>query len=1458
MPLKHPIKIFLIFLSYYLATAHGHQECLVSQNIRLPWLWPRANLQTWVDPSMFSQPMPVFQFNITFWGGTADQFHFVRVTTNETIVTPANSASPTHEVIHQRELSVGWLNVSLDISHNLTLTKRDPNDGEDQVLISYPIQHSVMNIAFSGSNITVNCSSGKLIWRIGGRGISHTVPIPPVLRPIHLSIYPYRPLLPTLRLTGGRAITLGLINGQPTTAITIITNHNITTTAQPLTSFTHWDLIINFTSVDDGVLCEFRMSKKVLETATLPFHPMALEVSVWEGQSGFPFLLLQDTNQPILDPNSGGSSDVITPPSTSKTITTTVPTSHNSNITDGWSGWWVFVATTLAILLIFVVIMCVISHYHRPVIEKYFPGIPGLQQLMGDEEADGDTESSEQPDRRPLLGRSISLINTANTKATAAMRLWNAVASGAESEVEQVLETLSLDPTVSVAGLGTSPYQEAHRRGHVKVLRVLEVFMHRRPNTPHNDMILGVMQAHNKKVEEVFASAQGGQYRHHGGVDVLLRGYSLPGTLQDSQGCSLLHYAASMALADSGPLWLADDIRSLVQTHGVYVNAVDFEGQTALHTLSQKASVSEQHTFWDGRTLSVCQAWMALADLLMTLGANPSLPDHSNKYPSHLAQDVDNQQLADLFVKAESEKPETQADCPLTRSQQLMEAAGEGNVKAITALLTAGAGTVVPIGSQCDPLLAAVKNGHRDAAFLLLAAGAPLCAHGLLGNTPFQAAHATLGLPALFPAIIRKAFCDRLETEAEPLSGEDTVEVVLREGLGYLRDIAELSGHRLGEELGKWLDQHPPSGSTSYMDMLAQAASHGLTLTCQLLGVAGVHLNPLPHEPHPLACALNNERYHTAYSLCRDLKMKPHTLPTTPPNLPPLLFHHLVTSELQKFEDKLAKKEVEQRASQDLLECARGKRTSRNIKQQTAFLYLLAELDLVTLLHQARETQDNLDINYVVHQPSGATMLHVAAAYGKMGMVEYLLRCNADHTRHTHSGLAPVHLAAIKGHRDCVKYILKYTGAELGCSLGLTPTLMLQHFSANVHSRHLDLLTYRQKAAVAAAKGHHARAGLILADYLGKLGITSAAAFWDELVAEECNMEAFNTQELETSIQKDIQLLCDQISQVDIRFVGKLVSCSPVKEKIELLLPETFDFCLELEAYSSLNNGCITINKYKKDVQSREQITGINSTKDQDLFSGTNFKTFFSKAVHEALSATKFSFLAIIPPFLGHTVTGVSIHAAYRTKQRVSLVRVSLSPVIKAPRPQWLNKKLLGQLINGPESIEVHEHLANMSEGMWVYQYNPAMRCILSRASETERRVAQACLYLRKLLETCWWLPKEQQRKQGQAWEIHPTGVAFPDINTFLTHFLLVVVEGEPERNTRWTQGQFMEKVVVVLKNCMSGPSNHDSPEYVLLTTQQEAKINDALQATVQFLLDLQNHSTENGKTNGRANVENT
>ncbi|KAK8748648.1 hypothetical protein OTU49_015918, partial [Cherax quadricarinatus] len=155
----------------------------------------------------------------------------------------------------------------------------------------------------------------------------------------------------------------------------------------------------------------------------------------------------------------------------------------------GWSGWWVLVAVVLAILLVFVIIMCVISHYHRPKLEKYLGGINLISEAIQE-----DLEIQLQPMRRPLLMRSVSLINTEDPKSAAPLRLWNAVASGEQEEVEQVLATLSPSPQVTLDGWDTSPYEEAHRRGHSNVLRVLEGFMNKQPDVPHNDMILGVLQ----------------------------------------------------------------------------------------------------------------------------------------------------------------------------------------------------------------------------------------------------------------------------------------------------------------------------------------------------------------------------------------------------------------------------------------------------------------------------------------------------------------------------------------------------------------------------------------------------------------------------------------------------------------------------------------------------------------------------------------------------------------------------------------------------------------------------------------------------------------------------------------------------------------------------------------------------------------------------------------------------
>lgn len=68
------------------------------------------------------------------------------------------------------------------------------------------------------------------------------------------------------------------------------------------------------------------------------------------------------------------------------------------------------------------------------------------------------------------------------------------MASGEQEEVEQVLVTLAPDPEKALDGWTTSPYEEAHHRGHYYVLRTLEEFMGKEPEVPQGDLILSVMQ----------------------------------------------------------------------------------------------------------------------------------------------------------------------------------------------------------------------------------------------------------------------------------------------------------------------------------------------------------------------------------------------------------------------------------------------------------------------------------------------------------------------------------------------------------------------------------------------------------------------------------------------------------------------------------------------------------------------------------------------------------------------------------------------------------------------------------------------------------------------------------------------------------------------------------------------------------------------------------------------------
>ena len=660
------------------------------------------------------------------------------------------------------------------------------------------------------------------------------------------------------------------------------------------------------------------------------------------------------------------------------------------------------------------------------------------------------------------------------------------------------------------------------------------------------------------------------------------------------------------------------------------------------------------------------------------------------------------------------------------------------------------------------------------------------------------------------------------------LSASDKQHATTVEGLLQLKTTAEVSGHRLGEQLNTWRDRRSSTFSNS-TDALTLAASLGLTLTCQLLGVAGVPLHPLPHLPHPLVRALDRGHFHTAYSLCRDLKMNPFSTGIASNTVPEQLVADLVESELKKIDKKLRKKGIGATATEDLLHRVRGDHSAHTLKQLQTVMYLLAELNLVTLLHCMRKRLLDLDFNMRVHTASASTMLHVAAAHGKIAMVEYLLSRGADQKRLTQGGLAPSHLAAIRGHAECIEYLVGCSRAEPECGWGLSPAQLLQHFNDNMKSRHLDLLTQQEAVAIMGTNGESAKAQLILAGRCGKLGITSPASLWLMLEDEESRIKAFVSRALDESILCDVKELCRQIEEKDKRFCGNVVSYPLVREKMELLLPDYFEFYLELEEYSALEGGSITLMNGND--SPKACVAKVASTKDQSLFTGENFMNTFRRVAQEALSATTFTTLTLVPPFLAHTHGGVCIHAALKCPIRVVLVRVMLTPVIKVTIPRWLNSEHPsgeGQLQPGNHFIS-HEHLAAGPDGKWMFLLNHFVEWVVTKGEEHEWRVLQACLYFTKLLETCWWLPKKVTRDYGMTWHILPVGVTVPHITTLQLHFMEELL-GEGRK--AWANEQQFAHLVAVVRRASFSVGVEGLPE--------DLRPSGAMQATLQFLMELQ------------------
>ncbi|KAK8753303.1 hypothetical protein OTU49_003778, partial [Cherax quadricarinatus] len=99
-----------------------------------------------------------------------------------------------------------------------------------------------------------------------------------------------------------------------------------------------------------------------------------------------------------------------------------------------------------------------------------------------------------------------------------------------------------------------------------------------------------------------------------------------------------LHYIAETLNEDGSPAWSYDDIKDYLDSEEYYINAVDYKGQTVLHTLAGHQQISKK-VMWNEKDQPLEDVWCAMAKMFIKKGCNPTLRNHSGISPVNIAVD---------------------------------------------------------------------------------------------------------------------------------------------------------------------------------------------------------------------------------------------------------------------------------------------------------------------------------------------------------------------------------------------------------------------------------------------------------------------------------------------------------------------------------------------------------------------------------------------------------------------------------------------------------------------------------------------------------------------------------------------------------------------------------------------------------------------------------------------------
>ncbi|XP_063606387.1 uncharacterized protein LOC134781222 [Penaeus indicus] len=924
-----------------------------------------------------------------------------------------------------------------------------------------------------------------------------------------------------------------------------------------------------------------------------------------------------------------------------------------------------------------------------------------------------------------------------------------------EGDIRQVKQAFAdVEPEESL-------YVEAHLRAKMEIA---EFFQSRKEALRSLDVVPRVLQELNGRLEKIFLAAKKGLYKT--GVDVLLRYYGLPGSVTDAEGRSLLHYVTSCKGPGDAPIWSAENVLKLIDDHNCLPNAVDYQGRTCLHLLAHSASNSRSKVQWHGRKETVETAWLSLAKILVKAGGDPSLKDLSGELPHVVAKEKAKLELHDFFSTT----------CQQVRDSQsfktILDAIKRKETTSVKALLLSGP-PPEPLDTTDDLLTEAVKRGLLEVTTMLLSSGVPLCSHPLVSITPLEIAHSVSGIPAILPALLRREYANKLRFETTKILGHDQESSRLQ---SHMREFAcEL------ESKGKDASWHFTE-EENIRKYLCIAAGLGLTLTCQVLGLDDVFLQPLLDEDKPVKKAVENKHNHMLSVLYRDLNMSLFSA-TDETTLPKDVIDNVIHCELKKLNRFLEKAGVDGRMDRQF-----QMTKEENGLGESTWLQGIAKLGLVTIYHKVVKIGRAPDINHAVEQLTGYNLLHLAALYGQLNMVEYLLLNKANVMAKGKNGFTAAHLAALRGNRECMRYLHAHMetqghSKDTRTHAGLTAMQLADGYKALVEDYSKILLPEKDRLSVLSCPYAIKKTKILLQRKGLHLGITDEQSFHDTV------KRTMFRQPQSSDIVNEMANLLKVVCQEDPRFCGEMVIPNP-EGTLPSIVPED-----SFQVYWQVNiEACTRVNP---EHSGAEQCLLTFSPEGE--FRNCCFRDEFHKAIRKSLSTYTFTskYMWLTYPCISKADIGTSVYLVWYNAGKVRLIRVLLIPVLKTTYPKDNQNEHVSKLLDRYLKNEVPVHIANKGRDRWSYVLVQLESEILAQITEEQRCVLLACKLLTNLLYSCWWFPRQHSRRHGRAWGNYVAGIVALSQSLLSSMFF---DELSCTTLEDWGPSKFLERIISIYK----------------------------------------------------------